>query len=74
MNELKQRTLTESNITQTDDGYYRYVNHQDKLMTTGFQTKEVLLKYTGDIRFDKITIMLMQERYEFYQRKENNQI
>lgn len=71
MNELKQRTLVEANIVQ-DDGYYHYVNHQDKLMTTGFRTKEALLKYTGDIRFDKATIILMQNRYGSYQRKENN--
>lgn len=73
MSELKQRTLTEANIVQ-DDGYYHYVNHQDKLMTTGFRTKEALLKYTGDIRFGKATIILMQKRYELYQRKEKNKI
>ena len=68
MDALKNNTLKVDNIAKTIDGYYRYVNHGDKLVTTGFTTKEMLLKYTKDIRFDDQTVKRMSIRYvDFYE-------
>lgn len=67
MNDLKVKTLTKDNIVLTNDGYFRYVNHSDKLVTTGFKGKDVLLNWTDAIRFDKNAIIKMQKRYaKFY--------
>lgn len=63
MNELKEATLKEENIVQTQDGYFRYVNHQDGLATTGFRTRIGLLMWTANIRFDDKTVELMKARY-----------
>lgn len=59
----KTNTIKNENIVQTPDGYFRYVNHADKLATTGFGTREALLKYSDNIRFDVGTIPQMQARY-----------
>lgn len=61
--ELKTRTLVPANIEQTADGFYRYINHQDKLSTTGFGTKEALSEYAPIIRFDVQTVKDMTKRY-----------
>jgi hypothetical protein len=47
----------------TEDGYYRFVNHTERLLTTGFITKRALLKYKNDIRGDEMAIKEMAERY-----------
>jgi hypothetical protein len=64
--ELKKEILIEENIIKTNDGVYRYVNHNKKLLTTGFMTKEGLLKNTDIIRIDGITLELMNKRYNEY--------
>lgn len=33
--QLKRRTLVEGKIQKGQDGYYRYVNHDDKITTSG---------------------------------------
>ena len=67
MKTLKQKTLTLNNIIVCKDNYYRYVNHNDKLITLGFKTKEALIKWSGLIRFDNLSIKLMNKRYyEFF--------
>lgn len=42
---------------------YCYVDHTNKLATTGFKDKDALCRYRDAIRFDKGTICLMQDRY-----------
>ena len=61
--DIKNRTITPENITKTKDNYFCFVNHPDKLVTTGFLQKENLLKYQNDIRFDSFTIERMKKRY-----------
>lgn len=61
--DLKTNTIIPSNIVKTKDSYYRYVNHDNKLLTTGFKTEKALLKYSNDIRFDSKTVSLMKDRY-----------
>ena len=65
MEELKQITIIDSNITLVN-GYHYYVNHIDKLVTHGFKTKEKLIEYKDMIRFDNKTIILMQIRYNSF--------
>lgn len=60
---IKTRTITTDNIVKTADDYYRFVNHADKLVTTGFKAKDKLLEYSDMIRFDNGTLAIMQERY-----------
>lgn len=60
---LKQNTIKDENIKQTKNGYYRYVNHSNKLTTTGFGSKEALKRNSDIIRFDSETIKKMKERY-----------
>lgn len=50
-------------IIQTDDGYFRYVNHKDRLLSTGFSNVAGLLKNTKHIRVDTPAIDLMRRRY-----------
>ena len=44
-------------------GYYRFISHNTKRLTTGFKTEEKLLEYADNIRTDKIVIKLQKERY-----------
>ena len=44
------------------DNQYRYINHLDKLATLGFSSIPELFEYDY-IRFDEVTIPLMQKRY-----------
>jgi hypothetical protein len=59
---LKANTIKKDNIVLID-GYHRYVNHIDKLVTTGFLTIEKLIEYSNMIRFDNGTIRIMLDRY-----------
>jgi len=66
MDDLKAKTITDDNI-MFDGKFYRYVNHDDKLLTTGFGIKNGLLRNKNIIRFDKLTIPNMRDRYDkFY--------
>lgn len=66
MSDLKNKTITDNNI-MFDGKYYRYVNHDDKLLTTGFGIKDGLLRNKDIIRFDDLTIPRMRDRYDnFY--------
>ena len=62
MDNLKQNTVIDSNIVFID-GAFRYVNHIDKLATTGFTKMNGLLKNADIIRFDEGTLKLMRERH-----------
>jgi hypothetical protein len=62
---LKNRTLKEKNI-ELKNGLYRYINHTDKLATTGFLSKENLEKNKDIIRFDSSTIEIMNNRYNSF--------
>ena len=68
MEELKKQTIKDDNIALVD-GFYRYVNHDDRICTTGFGTPEALKKYSGNIRFDNRTVELMTRRYENMQER-----
>lgn len=45
-------------------GAYRYVSHQDKLLTTGFTTTAGLIKNSDIILATDSAIATMQERYK----------
>ena len=47
-------------------GHFRFVDHINRLATTGFKTKDKLLEYSSSIRFDKGTLVIMIERYNNY--------
>jgi len=61
--QIKSEVLNTDNIEKTNDGYYRYICHKLKLATTGFRTREALLRNTDIIRFDPSTINLMENNY-----------
>lgn len=61
--QLKRATLIPDNIVYKD-GIYRYVNHKDKLATTGFTNRPGLEKNTDIIRFDFGTVDRMKARYK----------
>jgi len=68
MDELKNRTLQDSNIAKPD-GYFRYINDVDKLATTGFKTMEALKRYADAMRFDDLAVDLMEKRYVDLQKR-----
>jgi hypothetical protein len=72
-NELKNNTIKDDNIVKTSDGYFRYINNKDGLSTTGFKTKEKLIDYSKDIRFDNNTIKLMKQRFKDYKPNDLNE-
>ncbi len=59
--DIKNRTIQPCNITH--DNYYRYINHIDKLATTGYKSFDMLVCYKDNIRFDSYTIKIMKTRY-----------
>lgn len=60
---IKEETLQEKNIIYSQ-GFFRYVNYEWKLLTTGFKTREALRDYTNTFRFDNVTIPIMQDRFD----------
>ena len=62
MESLKIKTLHDDNI-QFVDNYYRFVNHTDRLATTGFKTRLALQNAINAIKFDTKTVEIMQKRY-----------
>jgi hypothetical protein len=60
---IKQDLLNINNIVKTNDNYYRYIDHNLKFATCGFNTKEGLLRNTDIIRIDYKTIETMKKRY-----------
>jgi hypothetical protein len=61
---LKNKTLKHENIIKTSDGYYRFINREDQLLTTGFKLKKTLLKYINDFLFISSSIQKMKTRYK----------
>lgn len=59
---LKIKTLRDKNI-EFSNNFFRYINHDDRLATTGFKTRSGLEKWSNEIRFDLRTIETMQKRY-----------
>lgn len=51
-------------IVQTKDKYFRYVDHDKKLLTTGFLNKDTLNKYT--FRWDESSAKYQRIRYHQY--------
>jgi len=48
-------------------GYWRYVSHSDRLVTSGYMDKETCLRNKNGYRDDAGTRELMSKRYqEFY--------
>ena len=64
MEKLKNKVINNKNIIYTSEGYFRFIDHYNKLLTTGFRTKEKLITYKDDIRFDVGTIIVMYNNYE----------
>jgi hypothetical protein len=62
LKDIKAEVLNSDNIVLIN-GYYRYVDHNHMVMTTGFLTKEKLIEYSNDIRFDNGTMQLMRSNY-----------
>jgi hypothetical protein len=67
--QLSRATLKKENAQLCPIGEYRYINHSDKVATLGFSSVEELFEYTY-IRFDKVTVPLMQNRYKQLFQKE----
>ena len=59
---LKIAVLKQENILHSKH-FYRYVDHKNKMATTGFIKKKALLQNSDCIRFDKETVALMKNRY-----------
>ena len=68
MKELKQKTIKGENIVFVGE-YFRYVNHPEKLLTTGFKQVKSLQEYSNDIRFDTKTLEIMKDRYNTHYNK-----
>jgi len=45
------------------DGYFRYVNHDLKLVTTGFSVPGALERNADIIRHDPVSVETMSKRY-----------
>lgn len=65
MENLKFRTIQDCNITFIAR-YWRYVNHADKLVTTGFKIKRSLIINKDNIRFNDESVIYMRDRYDSY--------
>ena len=50
-------------IVQTEDGYYRYCFHPQKILTVGFKTRAGLERNRDIFREDARTIRIMRRRY-----------
>jgi hypothetical protein len=50
-------------VFRGNDDYYRFVNHSERLATTGFSSEVGLLKNADIIRVDEGTLALMRARY-----------
>ena len=50
-------------IVRTDDGYYRRVNHAERLLTTGFTSEAKMVEYSANIRTDETAKKAMAARY-----------
>lgn len=61
-NQLRDSTIQKSCITCTE-GYFRFVNHIDKIATTGYKFENTLWIRREDFRFDAITLREMKTRY-----------
>tara|TARA_R110002050_G_C8643400_1_gene489532 strand:+ start:60 stop:266 length:207 start_codon:yes stop_codon:yes gene_type:complete len=65
MDNLKSKTTIDDNI-MFDGKYYRYVNHDAKLLTTGFGIKNGLLRNKDIIMFNDRTVLSMRNRYDSF--------
>jgi hypothetical protein len=61
--DIKLRTINPDNIIRFSDGFYRFVNLTDNLVTCGFTTRKKLLSYSDTYRFDTVTVAVMSARY-----------
>jgi len=59
---IKKETIDINNIIKIN-GFFRFVNHDKKLLTTGFANKEDLIRNSDIIRFDDQTLLIMNVRY-----------
>jgi len=48
------------------DNYYRFIDTDNKLLTTGFKAKDKLLAYKDNIRIDDPAVKIMQLRYSHF--------
>lgn len=62
---LKNNTIADDNM-MFDGQYYRYVNHEEQLLTSGFSTKDTLVKSKNLILFNDKTILSMRNRYNSF--------
>lgn len=60
---LKENTIKIENLIQTTDGMYRYVNHSEKILTSGYTTKGNAIKFKNNFRFDEVSVKEMYKRY-----------
>ncbi len=64
-NAIKERTISNANL-QFIDGYWRYINYQDRIITTGFKELPQLQRNTNLFRFDEFSLPFMNDRFESY--------
>lgn len=62
MSTIQTRTLQKSNIHLVE-GFYRFINTEDRIATMGFKVKNVLWENRHSIRFDDGAIYQMTQRY-----------
>jgi vacuolar-type H+-ATPase subunit I/STV1 len=55
--------VSDWDITITSDGFHRYVDHVNKMLTIGFGTRERLIGWAYSARFDEKSKSEMIERY-----------
>jgi hypothetical protein len=59
---LRQKTLINSMIVLVQ-GYYRYVNHAEKIATIGYVNRHMLIANKSNIRFNASSIPTMESNY-----------
>jgi hypothetical protein len=51
-------------VIKTSDGYYRFINNDLAILTTGFRSRKILVqKYKDDISFRPEALAIMKNRY-----------
>ncbi|MNU40330.1 hypothetical protein D3C71_290430 [compost metagenome] len=55
---------TDFEIIRTDDGYFRHVCHEQRMLTSGWGTHEAAERNANIYRGDEAVLNVLRERYE----------
>lgn len=61
---VKTLDTTDFEIIRTDDGYFRHVCHEQRLLTSGWGTHEAAERNANGYRGDPAVLKVLSERYE----------